>query len=410
MAASKNPAAAASEMQNRTRKEKKFDEFEASLPDPKSPKYEVARASQSGLGSIFKRIGDLNPFGKAVTKDDTVWLLDNTAFRSSRFQPWQAEYVAAVFERDPYCKVADVVSNIAHSVGLADDAAERDTIEERILPFLWDIRMVRIVKLENQGKVVKMTPTNINGISTEVLKVPSADAGRIIKTSAVVPRGANGLLEAKTVYAGPEGWGIISDIDDTIKVTLTSDPTGIVETTFADEPTPVSGMPELYAQIKSHLPEDTPWFYLSASPYNLYPFLRQFREQYFPHGTLILRDFSWKTISGLLSALTVGTEEYKTDRMKKINSWLPQRKMVAIGDSTQSDPEAYGEIYRLFPGWVKLILIRKVEDVAAVGLEEKNEPQRFEAAFEGIPREAWHVFTDPSECLQIIKDAVAKED
>jgi phosphatidate phosphatase APP1 len=134
------------------------------------------------------------------------------------------------------------------------------------------------------------------------------------------------------------------DIDDTIKVTLTSDPTGIVETTFADEPTPVSGMPELYAQIKSHLPEDTPWFYLSASPYNLYPFLRQFREQYFPHGTLILRDFSWKTISGLLSALTVGTEEYKTDRMKKINSWLPQRKMVAIGDSTQSDPEAYGEM------------------------------------------------------------------
>lgn len=66
--------------------------------------------------------------------------------------------------------------------------------------------------------------------------------------------------------------------------------------------------------------------------------------------------------------------------------------------------------YRLFPGWMKLILIRKVEDVAAVGLEEKNEPQRFETAFEGIPREAWHVFTDPSECLQIIKDAVAKED
>ena len=30
--------------------------------------------------------------------------------------------------------------------------------------------------------------------------------------------------------------------------------------------------------------------------------------------------------------------------MKKINSWLPKRKMICIGDSTQSDPEAYGEM------------------------------------------------------------------
>lgn len=103
-------------------------------------------------------------------------------------------------------------------------------------------------------------------------------------------------------------------------------------------------MPELYANVKSFLPEDTPWFYLSASPYNLYPFLKEFRDRHFPPGTLILRDSSWKTISGLLSALTMGTEEYKTDRITKINSWLPKRKFIVIGDSTQSDPEAYGEM------------------------------------------------------------------
>lgn len=125
---------------------------------------------------------------------------------------------------------------------------------------------------------------------------------------------------------------------------MTSDPIGIIQKTFVDEPTPVRGMPELYAQIRSFLPDDTPWFYLSASPYNLYPFLREFRDRYFPPGTLILRDFSWKAITGLLSALTMGTEEYKTDRMKKVNSWLPKRKMIVIGDSTQSDPEAYGEM------------------------------------------------------------------
>jgi hypothetical protein len=40
----------------------------------------------------------------------------------------------------------------------------------------------------------------------------------------------------------------------------------------------------------------------------------------------------------------------------------------------------------VFPGWIKLILIRKVDDIAAIGIKEKNEPERFERAFEGLPR------------------------
>lgn len=64
--------------------------------------------------------------------------------------------------------------------------------------------------------------------------------------------------------------------------------------------------------------------------------------------------------------------------------------------------------YRKFPGWVKLILIRKVEDIAAIGIEGKNEPQRFEAAFKDVPRDAWHVFTSPTECDELIQSVVAK--
>jgi len=173
------------------------------------------------------------------------------------------------------------------------------------------------------------------------------------------------------------------------------------------EPTPVPGMPELYSQISSLLTLSAPFFYLSASPYNLYPFLRNFRDAHYPHGQLVLRDASWMTVSGLLSNLTLGTEKYKVSRIKKIRNWLPRRNMICIGDSTQSDPEAYGmgpeflasvcplwltvipvtgAACRAFPGWIKLILIRKVTDVAAVGIEEKNDPSRFEKAFEGVPR------------------------
>ena len=125
-------------------------------------------------------------------------------------------------------------------------------------------------------------------------------------------------------------------------MTQTSDPIGILRTTFVDDPTPIKGMPELYRFIQSQITTAAPFFYLSASPYNLYPFLREFREQYYPHGQLILRDSSWMSIPGLLSNLTLGTEEYKVERMQKLHSWLPKKKVICIGDSTQADPESYG--------------------------------------------------------------------
>jgi phosphatidate phosphatase APP1 len=114
-------------------------------------------------------------------------------------------------------------------------------------------------------------------------------------------------------------------------------------------------------------------------------------------------------LSGLLSTLTLGTQAYKVSRMKKINTWLPRRKMICVGDSTQSDPEAYGEIYRTYPGFVRLILIRKVTDIAEDNIKEKNEPSRFEKAFEGVPTNVWHVFESPEECYKIIGDTVAEE-
>ncbi|KAM4055674.1 actin filament organization protein App1-like protein [Hirsutella rhossiliensis] len=400
-----SPSSQAGTMQRRTRREKHFHEIESTLPSPReSPEPQARRCwSVSGLWSW---LGKLNPFSRPATKDDIVWLLDNTAFQSAPGAPWRAEFVAAVFERDDKGRLVDVVTGVARVTGLTDDAEERRTVEERVLPFLWDLCPARTIPALHQGQLLKLGPTDANGLSSNLLRVPSSVNGSLVRTEAKVGGGDGAIPHMQTYYAGPDGWGVISDVDDTIKVTLTSDPVGILRESFVNPPSPIPGMPELYAEMRSFLPEDTAWFYLSASPYNLYPFLKQFRRQFYPPGTLILRDSSWKTVAGLLSALTLDTEEYKVDRMTKINSWLPRRRMIVIGDSTQSDPEAYGEIYRTVPGWIKLILIRKATDVAAVGIEEKNDPERFERAFEDVPREAWHVFEDPRECSEIIKAAI----
>ena len=74
-----------------------------------------------------------------------------------------------------------------------------------------------------------------------------------------------------------------------------------------------------------------------------------------------------------------------------------------MGDSTQSDPEAYGDIYRKYKGWVKAIFIRKVTDVAEMQGTDKNTDGRFEKAFRDVPRDVWRTFEDPRELYQAVE-------
>ena len=204
-----NPSSFAGAMQLRTRKEKKFDEVESNLPDPRKPKLETTQLLS--VRGWLDRLGSLNPFGRAVTNDDLVWLLDNTAFKTGG-GAWQAEFVAAVFEREPRGKVVDMVTGIVRAVGLADDAAERKTVEERIVPFLLDIRPLRTVAVTQHHRrgELKLGPTNVNGLSSNVLAVPSGSRGSLVKSSTKVGGGEGAIVDMQTYYAGPDGWGIIS--------------------------------------------------------------------------------------------------------------------------------------------------------------------------------------------------------
>ncbi|KAE8443113.1 hypothetical protein EG329_002357 [Mollisiaceae sp. DMI_Dod_QoI] len=394
-------------MENRTRKECKFHDVESNLPDIRASPASDHRPTEAQ--DILSYLGPWNPLGQKITDKDTVWLLDNTAYRNIKSGKWEAEFVAAAFDQNTGVEVSKVVADVAEKVGLGKGDAAEATIQERLMPFMQSILPGRVVTVDLADRdQTKLGPGGRNGISSDIRNVLDYKDGELVESTAVVPQGANGVLSMTTAYAEPEGWGLISDIDDTIKITQTSDPIGILRSTFVSTPTPITGMPELYTFIQRLITPASPFFYLSASPYNLYSFLKDFRSQFYPPGTIILRDASWMNLSGLLSNLTLGTQEYKVDRITKINSWLPRRKMICIGDSTQSDPEAYGEIYRKNAGWVKLILIRKVTDIAAIGISEKNEPERFQKAFQGVPSNLWHVFETPEECYQIVKDAVAR--
>jgi phosphatidate phosphatase APP1 len=54
---------------------------------------------------------------------------------------------------------------------------------------------------------------------------------------------------------------------------------------------------------------------------------------------------SFLEVSSFISSLTIGTQEFKSDRIEKIHSWFPKKQFLCIGDSTQRDPETYGAMY-----------------------------------------------------------------
>lgn len=197
-------------MQLRTRKQRGFDEAEAALPHIK-PHVSLAMKAMDIVG-LLSYLGRRNPLPRPVAPGDVVWMLDNVAFKPSEKSGWQTEFVAAVFEKEPKCTVVDVVQIIARVIGLADDAQENATIEERLMPFLWDLRAGRRFTVVHGDKKMVLGPSDSGGISSDMMRLPPSAPGSIPKTTANVPQGVTGILQSRTYFAEPEGWAVISGV------------------------------------------------------------------------------------------------------------------------------------------------------------------------------------------------------
>lgn len=373
---------------------------------------------------IDRLLNWIKPSPKPLSAKDELWLFTNTAFPSPQNpNQWIAEFVACYFRYNSGDELSRIVADVIQQLGIVRDDAAEKIVAERVELFLNLIQPNRTVEImvdNGNGGNILLGPGGPNGISSNLLPFPDSSYrdGQLVHSTAKLPRGyghfdrgLNGFESMTTVFAEPQGWGVISDIDDTIKITHVLNKLDVLRHTLALPAQPVPGMPEFYRNVLQPTLNNPVWFYLTASPYNLYPFLSQFLDDFgFPKGTSILRAMSWQNIEEFIyTSLTVGTEEYKFDRISKIHEWFPRRKMVLIGDSTQKDPEVYGDAARTWSGWVGAIYIRVVKGVDKVKERELNSAQRFEEAFRGVDRELWTTFEDVQEIIKPLT-AVARAD
>lgn len=194
--------------EHKTRRERNFDDVENTLPDIKmtpAPDHRPDHAT-----NLLSHLGTWNPITHEITSEDTVWLFDNTAFRSAKNE-WQAEFVAAEFDKDTGVEVSTVVADVAEKVGLGRGDAAEATIQRRLMPFVQAVLPARVVHLDFASeREFKLGPSGRNGISSDLRVLPGFGNGEVVSSIPRVPQGTNGILKMKTVYAEPEGWGLIS--------------------------------------------------------------------------------------------------------------------------------------------------------------------------------------------------------
>jgi phosphatidate phosphatase APP1 len=380
-------------LESHIRKAGNFPEVEAQMPLLPSRKKAQIWDRLSAL------LGEKNPLAHPVdAKNHAVWLFDNTAYKvSGSKHQWRAEVIAAYFAKDSGDDISEAVAKISEVLGISKNDGTRQRIAERLQPFLDCVIPAHFVRLQIDDQTFKLGPSSGEGISSDVVQFKSKQKEGDVITPSLAELQSE--TPPTTFFAEETGWAIISDIDDTIKRTMTGSALGVLQSTFIDDPAVIEGMPELYKYMHKKFDEPPIW-YLSASPYNLYPFLRTFllETAKYPPGPLLLRDASWMSLAGLLASVTQGTQAYKVSRMREIHKWFPKRNFICIGDSSQTDPEAYGQLYRENKGWIAHIFIRMVTGVSEVEMDDdKNKPERFEKAFKDVPKEAWTLFNDPAE-------------
>jgi phosphatidate phosphatase APP1 len=159
-------------------------------------------------------------------------------------------------------------------------------------------------------------------------------------------------------------FGIVSDVDDTVMVTVLPRPLLAAWHTFVlDEHArmAVPGMAVLYERL-TNAHAGAPVFYLSTGAWNVAPALTRFLGRHlYPAGPLLLTDWGPTKEAWFRS----GTE-HKRATLVRLAEEFPHLQWLLIGDDGQHDKEIYSEFAATHPDRVAAIAIRQLSPTQAV--------------------------------------------
>jgi hypothetical protein len=264
---------------------------------------------------------------------------------------------------------------------------EEEHFHQSVLPFLVDNERGKIGKASFGNLYTKLGPSTPDGNMIGTLTIPAKEV--------TIPEGSWGEIDveaggrhftAPIQFVGPTGVSVVSDIDDTVKITVIRDHDETLANTFVRPFRAVEGMGVLYSRWAS---EGAAIHYVSGSPRQLFqPLLELFESEGFPHGGWYLRTV--RVNPRKISEALESAAPIKREKIIALFARYPERKFVLVGDSGESDPEIYADLYRRYPERVLRIFIRDVSG-------DKVGGARYDETFSGVPLDLWRLFSDGVE-------------
>ena len=321
-------------------------------------------------------------------------------------------------------KIEETEEEIMSQVAAKNKAAQQ-VLARRLFPFLVDNHRQRRMTIEFPGGLlspIELEDTSHkNGHLESTISLTQDQVDTLVAATCsqsgqckLTYRAVTGIDEDDRVFEGkallvpPEGVSVISDIDDTVKISHVLDKRRLIRHTFLEEFEAVPGMADLYTRWRKD--KNAVFHFVSSSPWQLYTEISDFMEREgFPESSFHMKSIRLKDRS--LFQLTSDPMAAKIAKIQSIVDQYPKRKFVLVGDTGERDPEVYGAICQQYPDAIQKVFLRDVtsdlppEKVEA--LNEKNRkkqngivincPDRYPNAFAGVPDSKWMIFRDASE-------------
>jgi hypothetical protein len=192
------------------------------------------------------------------------------------------------------------------------------------------------------------------------------------------------------------GLSIISDVDDTIKITEVGDMQRLLKNTFLREFESIVGMADVYQSWADY---GAQFHYVSSSPWQLFePLVKLKIESGFPAGSIHLRDIGLR--HQIVNRVRTIQRRGKGAVIRFLLKSMPNRKFFLIGDSSEKDPEIYRKICVRYPQQVTGLFIRQVS-------RRPVDAERLEKITKSVPHIPMSIFRDAEELAENGRSLIA---
>lgn len=298
-----------------------------------------------------------------LAKDEFIQFFHTDAYRDENNPAnWIIPIHGWVYEpQDSHLRMAAIGHTLKNTFDLDLTPASKPLFERRMNLMLSDNERDKTIVTNIAGRIETAKTTAANGHFHHTFTLPEtsqkdAIQNGIVHYCAVLTKADQRQFCGQTRLIEPNGLSVISDIDDTVKISEVTERAKLIDNTFYKPFLAVPGMAATYTRWAQN---GVVIHYVSSSPWYLYAELEDFfTSKSFPDFSMSLKYFRFRDAT-FFNLLKKGSKT-KPPQIAAILNQYPGRKFVLIGDSGEEDPEVYTTVKNQHPDQIAHIYIRNI--------------------------------------------------